>query len=405
MIDSIKSVPVFRSYIDFFYMLINGYLKWGPVEIGPYYKLFSYNNIEGMRFRFGGRTSNKFSKKLMLTGHLAYGTKDETFKYSLGFLYLTSKNPRRGFGGSYSYDMEQLGASQNAFSDDNLFSSLFRRNPVTTLSMVQEVDAFYEHEWFAGFSNQFNLTQTVIFPVGGSQFVINDEEGIENIENSITTTEISIYTRFAYKEKFVMGEFVRVSLGTKYPVFEVKYAHGIPGIFGSEYRYEKLQFGIRHWFNIFSLGWSRYIFETGKIWGTLPYPLLKLMPGNETFLFDEYAYNLMDYYEFVSDAYVSLFYTHHFDGLILNRIPLMRKLKWRTVIHGRGVVGTLTKANNDYSVFPRTLNNLERPYYEAGVGIENIFKIFRIDAIWRLTHRDVNSSNNFALFLSFWFSF
>lgn len=129
------------------------------------------------------------------------------------------------------------------------------------------------------------------------------------------------------------------------------------------------------------------------------------MPGNETFLFDEYAYNLMDYYEFVGDAYIGLYYTHHFDGLLLNHIPLMRKLKWRTVIHGKGVIGTLTDANRNYSVFPEILHDLETPYYEAGVGIENILKIFRVDAIWRLSHRNVNQSDNFALFFSFWFSF
>ena len=403
MVDSIKHLPIFRTYMDFFYMIFNGHLKWGMFEIGPYYKLFSYNDIEGARFRFGGQTSNKFSTNLMLKGHVAYGTKDQKFKYELGFLYLTSKNPRRGFGGHYKYDMEQLGASQNAFADDNLFSSFFRTSPSTKLSMVQETVGFYEHEWFAGFSNKISIKHSVLFPVGDNQFIIYDPT--KRIENSLSTAEIQLYTRFAFKERFVMGEFKRVSLGTKYPVFEVDYAYGFPGFLGSEFEYHRLKVGVRQWFNVASLGWSKYMIDAGKIWGTLPYPLLKLMPGNETFLFDEYAYNLMDYYEFVSDAYIGIYYTHHFDGLLLNHIPFMRKLKWRTVIHGRGVVGTLTNANKNYSEFPRITHDLQRPYYEAGVGIENIFKMFRVDAMWRLSHRNINNSSNFALFLSFWFSF
>ncbi len=404
MIDSVKSVPLFRSYFDFFYMLINGNLKWGNIEIGPYYKLVSYNDVEGLRLRFGGETSNKFSTRLLLTGHVAYGFKDEKFKYNLGFLYLVSKNPRRGFGAEYTYDMEQLGSSINAFSEDNLFSSFFRRNPATKLSMVQEFDAHYEHEWFPGFSNRLNLIHRTVFPVGDNRFLINNGDG-QVIENSLTTSEIQFNTRFAYKEKFIMGEFERISLGTNYPVFDVTYGLGIPDLLNGEYHFHRLQFGIRHWFNVFSFGWSKYILETGKIWGTLPYPLLKIMPGNETFLFDEYAYNLMDYYEYLSDAYLSLYYTHHFDGLFLDRLPLMRKLKWRTVAHARGVIGTLTSANKNYSEFPAIMGDLQRPYYEAGVGIENIFRIFRVDAIWRLTHRQESNVDNFALFLSFWFSF
>ncbi|MBU2649288.1 MAG: hypothetical protein KKA81_00005, partial [Bacteroidetes bacterium] len=404
MVDSIKNVPLFRSYVDFFYMAFNGYLKWGNVEIGPYYKMASYNEIEGLRLRLGGRTSNKFSTKLMLTGHLAYGTADDQFKYNLGFLYLYSKNPRRGFSAEYTYDIEQLGSSINAFSEDNLFSSFFRRNPANKLSMVQEFDTYYEHEWFPGFSNTLNLIHRRVYPVGDTRFVIY-ENGTTTVKSSLITSEVRLDTRFAYKEKFVMGEFERISLGTNYPVLSLSYGYGIPGLLNGEYEYHRLQLGVRQWFNLFSFGWSKYIFETGRIWGTLPYPLLKMLPGNETFLFDEYAYNLMNYYEFLTDAYISLYYTHHFDGLILNKIPLMRKLKWRTVAHARGVIGNLSDENKNYSEFPGVLSDLEKPYYEAGVGIENIFKIFRVDAIWRLTHREESNGDNFALFLSFWFSF
>ena len=162
---------------------------------------------------------------------------------------------------------------------------------------------------------------------------------------------------------------------------------------------------MKHWFNIGSLGWSKYILEGGKIWGELPYPLLKLMPGNETFLYEQYAFNMMYYYEFISDQYLGLSYTHHFDGLLLNRVPLIRKLKWRTVIHGKAAIASVSDANKEFSQFPSITKDLDNPYIEAGAGIENIFRLIRVDAIWRLTNKQPNPADNFAVFVSIWFSF
>jgi hypothetical protein len=214
-----------------------------------------------------------------------------------------------------------------------------------------------------------------------------------------------LHTRFALKEKYLYNDFERRSTTTRYPVLELLYGYGIPGFLGSEYEYHRLQFRVQQWFNVFTFGWSKYILETGKIWGTLPYPLLKIHEGNESFIYYENAFNLMNYYEFISDSYVSLYYTHHFDGLIFNKIPLMRKLKWRTVIHGSGVWGTVSDKNLSYSEFPAITTTLEQPYFEAGVGIENIFKFIRVDGIWRLSHLDHPGADKFRVYVSLQFLF
>ncbi|MDT8393816.1 MAG: DUF5686 family protein [Bacteroidales bacterium] len=405
MIDSIKGVPLFDTYMDLGYMLVNGYYIWGNFELGPYYKLLSFNAIEGARFRIGGQTSNDFSTKLMLTGHVAYGTADYRFKYGLGFQYMFNTNPRRTISGSYLYDMVQLGQSQDAFSQENFFAVFFRRNPANKLSMLERYKISYEHEWINGFSNTFGFSHRKLFPVGDSRFIVFPEPDIFEIEDNIISAEASIRFRWAFKERYILGNFTRITVGTKYPIFELEYGYGMPGLFLSEYEYHRMQFQVKQWFNVFSLGWSKYILESGKIWGTLPYPLLKLHPANETFLFDEYAYNLMNYYEFINDEYVSLYYTHHFDGFFFNRIPLMRKLKWRTVVHGRALLGSLSAKNKAYSLFPGRLVNHTSPYYEAGVGIENIFKFIRVDAIWKLSYRNTNNSRNFGVFISASLSF
>ncbi|MFA4852739.1 MAG: DUF5686 family protein, partial [Bacteroidales bacterium] len=214
-------------------------------------------------------------------------------------------------------------------------------------------------------------------------------------------TEVGLNTRFAYNEKFILGEFERTSMGTEYPVLEVKYGYGIKDFIGGDYEYHRLQVRLEHWFNIGTFGWSKYLLEAGRIWGKLPYPLLKLHEGNETWVFDDYAFNMMNYYEFVSDKYLSFYYAHHFEGLFLNKIPLMRKLKWREVASVRGLVGTLDEKNKQYNQQylqpPESINELSKPYFEAGVGVENILKVFRINAVWRLSYLDHPNISKFGI--------
>ncbi|MCD4745137.1 MAG: DUF5686 and carboxypeptidase regulatory-like domain-containing protein [Bacteroidales bacterium] len=406
MIDTLKSLPAFQTWIDIVEMLTTGYYVTGNYELGPYMSLISYNEFEGIRLRFGGRTSNDFSTKIMFNAHIAYGTRDEKIKYGIGFLYMLNKNPRRALGGSYIYDIEQLGESQNAFREDFLLAAIFRRNPSDKLSMVGKYKVYYEHEWYNGLSNTINFIHRDIAGVGGADFIIKNEKDNSEIKKSIiTTSEIRLDTRIAYREKFIMGEFERFSLGAKYPILEIQYGYGIPDFLGGEYEYHKLQLNIRHWFNVLSFGWSKYIIEVGRIWGIIPYPLLKLHEGNETYLFDECAFNMMNYYEFASNKYLSFYYTHHFQGLLLNKIPLMRKLKWREVFLIKGVIGDLDEKNKKYSVFPETLYTLRKPYFETGAGIENIFKIFRIDLLWRLSYLDHPDIAKFGIRFSFRFDF
>ncbi|MBU2557610.1 MAG: DUF5686 and carboxypeptidase regulatory-like domain-containing protein [Bacteroidetes bacterium] len=405
MIDSVERVPMFRTYTDFIYMGAFGYLPWNKFEIGPLAKIYSYNEVEGNRFRIGGRTSTLFSDNLRLEGHLAYGHKDMRVKYGAGLLYVINKNPRRAVGLNFKYDIEQLGASFNAFSEDNIISTLFRRQPADKLNLVSEFGFYYEHEWFTGYSNRLFLKHRELFPAGNFVMETFDDEGALVKHSSLITTEIGIDFRYAHREKYVVRDFDRINLGTRYPIFNLRYTYGAPGVINGEYEYHRLQGSVTQWFNVGSFGWSKYIIEGGQVFGTLPFPLLVLHPGNETFIFDEYAFNLMNYYEFISDRYLSIYYTHHFDGFLFNKIPLFRKLKWREVVFAKGLVGTITDANLQLNKLPDVTYMLDKPYFEAGVGVENIFKILRIDGVWRLSHRDNQHASNFALFMSLHFDF
>lgn len=404
MMDTLRKVPIFRTYIELVKMFFTGYKETKYFEFGPYYTFFSFNEIEGARIRIGGRTSNYFSTKVMLDGYTAFGTSDLTFKFGSGITYMLDKQPREKIRLAWKHDLEQLGQSDNAFLQDNIINSILRRNPNNKLTWVDEFRVSYEREWFMGFGHTPYLFQRTIRP---SKFVtFNVMNGTDTlVVDNIKSLEMGVKTHFAWGEKFLTGEFDRISLGTNYPIFNLDLGYGIPLQGLGDHRYFKIHLGIDHTMPLGLIGRFNYIIDMGKIFGSLPYPLLELHKGNETYGYDDYAFNLMNYYEFVSDQYTSLALIHHFDGFFFNKIPLLRRLKLREVVSAKGVVGTLSNDNKASSAFPSTLSELKTPYVEAGAGIENILKLIRIDALWRLTYLDRPNISKFGVRLKLVFDF
>ena len=410
MVDSVKNSPSFIKYKTLAVGLVSGYFPFGKFEIGSLYKLFSYNSIEGARFRIGGRTSQKLSRKFRIGGYLAYGTRDDRFKYGADFIYLFNKNHRRALNFSFKYDLEQLGLSATGRPTDNILSSFFSRGPIDKLTMVREYKLSYEYEWYNGLMNTGHINRKELFPPGNTKFFLYPDSRNDTVMvNSINTTEIGLDTRISFKENIIEGKFNRMTIKSEYPIITLKYRFGIPYSSVNDYNYHKLNLSVAQWFNLGMIGWSRFYLEGGKIWGTLPYPLLKIHDANETWLFDQYSSNMMNYYEFVSDQYVHFYYTHHFLGLLMNKLPLIRRLEMREVVHFRVLYGSVTDKNLGFSEYPNGLRPFgNEPYIEAGAGLENIFKFFRIDAIWRLTHLNDPGSepvSKFGVFASIYFSF
>lgn len=388
MVDSLFTVPQFKTVLDVITLFVSGYKTVGLWEFGPYYTFYSYNPIEGNRFRIGGRTSNKFSKRIEFNGHVAYGLHDERFKHAAGMRYMISKKPRLLLELNYKHDLEQLGQSDDAFLQDNVLSSLFRRNPANKLTDVTEYKASLEREWFYGFSNKITLENRLLKPLGKLTYERFDDTNTVQSINSITTSEISLYTRFAYKEKFLAGEIDRVSLGTNWPTLDLNLTLGLKDVMGGDYNYQKASFRIKDKVRLGIFGYAYIWADVSKVWGNLPYPLLILHQGNETFFYDETAFNTMNFFEFVSDQSLSGSITWHMDGFFLNKIPLFRKLKWREVVSAKGVIGSFSPANENALLLPENTYTLKAPFGEAAVGIENIFKFLRLDMLYRLSYLD-----------------
>ena len=196
---------------------------------------------------------------------------------------------------------------------------------------------------------------------------------------------------------------------------------------GSNFNYDKFTAKIYQSFRLGNLGRSDYTIQAGYIPSDLPAPLLFPHLGNQTFFYNRAAFNTMNFFEFVSDKYISLNYNHNFEGLLFNRIPVIRQLKWRLIASANVLFGSQRQENLNLMkeaipiINPRsgditrpryTFSSLDatKPYVEVGYGIDNIFKIFRIQAFHRLTYLDHQSPEgrlpkSFAVKASVHFSF
>jgi len=422
LVDSIKQVPLYRTYMRLFDIFYNGYFITGSWEIGPYGSAIGFNPVEGTRLRLGARTSLNFSKNLRFGGYVAYGLRDEKLKYGGDFIWRLRDYPRTTIGGGYLNDISLSSESSEDFQQTDVFSGTFRRNLPMKLIRVEEGKFYYEQYWKKGFSNRFTLLHRRMDPYGGlptNSFeygFLREPETQNGLDTTINTTEMLFKMRFAFDETVVENEFARYSVTSKHPIMELQYAAGLKGVLGGDYSYHRLSLSYRHYVNINPLGWLAYRFKVGKVFGTVPFLLLEVHPGNEGFFMARGIFNTMNRYEFASDTYAQLVLEHHFDGFFFNKIPLFRKLNWREVVSFKAVYGTISDANkraNQLNLFnPTETQNYNgfrapsrEPYMEFGLGIENILKVIRLDAVWRMNYMDNPQANRFGWVGNLYFFF
>jgi len=417
MIDSIKNIPVVKTYVEIFNILVNGYKTVGKVDIGPYLFAYAFNNIEGNRFRLGFRTNQDFSKHWVLKGYGAYGTRDGRFKYSAEVNYIASRRLWTVFGIRRTYDLERLGATSNEIGNNNqIFLAAVRFGRYRRAYFQSENVAFVEREIKKGFTQTIrfrNFKFRPEYPEG--QFAYYTEPSLREespIKDRFTSSELVFESRFAKDEKFIQKGNQRLSLGTqKWPVLTFRYTLGLKGFMGSEFQYHKFQFNYNHSVRFGVLGRTNYKFSVGYIPTDLPYPLLTVHLGNQSPFHIEPAFNVMNFYEFISDRYASFGFTHRFEGLFFNRIPFVKKFKLRFLATGNALVGSLRQSNvqlipAEHGGMPVSqISSLGKiPYLEVGYGIENIFRFVRVDFIHRLTYRNKPEATKFGVRVTAHFS-
>lgn len=413
LIDSLKALPAVKTYTEILNIFVNGYKridKWN-VDFGPYLFLYAYNKVEGNRFRLGFRTDPGFSKKWIFSGYGAYGTRDREFKYGGGLDYIISRKPWTMAGVSYSNDLERLGLTAETIGPSTIFGALSRFGAFRRPYWQQDISAYFKREVVKGLTGSVQIRHRTFDPLFEFSYRTNHSAGAQSpVKSAFDITEVNFEARLAQRETFLLNDNERISMGTgNAPAITLRYTHGFKHLLGGDFNYNKFAFNIKQSFRAGVIGRTYYNVTFGYIPSTLPYPLLYTPLGNESFFYVENAYNLMRYFEFVSDRYFSLRMEHNFEGLLLNRIPGIRRLKWRMLATGRLFYGSISRPNEtltttDESGKALVFNPLvNKPYVELGYGIDNIFRTGRIDFIHRLTYLSNPNVTPLAVKISFWF--
>jgi len=402
-IDSLNQMPEFRRRMDIVTMFTQGFLNLGKIELGPVFSFYSYNTVEGSRFRFGGRTTPDFSKKINFDGYLAYGVNDNTFKYNAGVTYsLTPRTiyqfPVKSIRVSYQKDVRIPGQELLFTQSDNILLS-FKRGVNDKFFMNNTFKLEFLHEFENHFSYQPGYLFNRQYPYGNLNYISSDPLYPTESVSYINISELYVNLRYAPNESFYQGKMYRTSFPNRHPIINLKIAGG-SNLINNDYDYLKLQFNISRRYYVSIFGYTDVALEAGKIFGQVPYPLLFLHRANQTYAYQKYSYNLMNFLEFVSDQYASINIDHSFNGFIFNKIPLIKKLKLREIVTFKALYGSVNNKNNpdyqtnllkfptDDSGTPLTYTLTGKPYIEAGVGLSNIFRIFRVDFIKRFSYTD-----------------
>lgn len=408
MIDTLQKMPAFQKYSNTLNFLVIGYKNVGMFEIGPWYNWISGNNYEGTRVRFDLGTNTKFSKSLFLHGYLAYGFGDKKFKYKADAKYLFNKDPRSSVYASYTKDLDNGQTYYDEISTDNIFALAIRKPTIPLKFMkIEEKKLEYFQEMGKGFSVTASAVHKLYEPLRNlpPKFIYEPAKN-----EALNNFEASVKFRYAYMEKFIVTNFNRYSLGSPYPIVEVKYSKGLSGVLNSSYDYSKLQGSVSDYIKIPPFGIMYYNVFGGKVYGTLPFMLLEVHPGNEIYYYNKYAFNLMNRFEYISDQYVGFNFEHNIGNGLFKFIPLTRKLKFRQFWTAKGVTGSMSEANrvlnlnNSFHSF-QTLNN--KTYIEVGTGVDNILKFLRVDFVWRVSPTPLpkESVKRFGVFGSFRLAF
>lgn len=410
LLGQLRKVPAFNAIIKTAEILITGYIpthddkKISKFDFGPMNTTLSTNHLEGLRLRVGGMTTANLSPHWFGSGYLAYGTNDRKFKYNAKLTYSFNKKeyhegefPRNNLSLMQEYDVYTPGQDFLFTSKDNIFVAWKVGEPVTKMQYIRKTVLQYEREWLNGLSVRSWLLNQNNEAAGTLNYIERNAAGKLYRINDFTTSEVGAQLRFAPGERAYNGRSGKESvfnLSKDAPIFRLSHQLGIKGVLGGDYNFNRTELSAEKRIWLSSFGHIDAQVKGGLVWNKVPFPLLILPNTNQSITIQPEAFHMMNALEFVTDHYASFNATYYLKGWILNRIPLIKFLRLREVVSFNMIYGGLTKKNNpthssDLFIFPEGTQPLgSTPYMEASVGLENIFKILRIDYYRRLTYLD-----------------
>lgn len=400
--ERLKEKTSFKWLSAFGKMFVTGFLESPNLGIGygPWEKTVSFSEMEGLRLQAGFRTTKEFSTKVRLRGLAAYGFGDKLPKWYASTEFILGDNQIRTsrLQIATGQDYERLGRGSGVFTERNIINSLLAPGGFAKQSIMRYTFVKYEQELSPNINSSLNLKHFRIFS-NDAVPLVRTTDG--TLADSFSANQAHLNLRFSWNETVNRGVFEKNYIFTRYPIISVDLVAGVKGLASDDCSFYRGELTFDWRVPVGVLGYGNLHVNGGAILGSVPYPLLKLHEGNETMFLDKSGFSLMNYYEFASDKWVTAFYEHNLNGLILGNIPLIKKLNLREVVTFRGAWGTLSEQNRTQGPFvlPEGMTSLEKPYAEAGVGITNIFRMLRVDCFWRLTHRTERPDRNFAVTL------
>jgi hypothetical protein len=404
MMDSLKSMRLVKNLSAVGRFLSTGFINLGIFQVGNLNSFLRYNDVEGTRIQLNFRTRDKYFKHYRLRGYAAYGSQDKQWKYG-GNITVAFKGARPGrfplhqLKLAYENDLFFPGLGMNI--GQNIFNSVQTSG---TNRLLQHKRTFLEYskENQRGLLYSFNASHKIVQEAG----IVAE---LQNNDNQVITTEVGLWMRYAPNAKFYQQQEQRRAIRTRFPVFDFNYKMSLKDVLGGEYAYQRASLRVEKFFYVAPFGKSRCLVEVGGVFGQVPYQFLEIHPANRSYFFDESSFNLMNYLEFVSDKYTMLHINHNFEGILFNRIPLLKKLHWREGLTFKAVYGILSEKNiptstNGLPFFPKDANNQfltqslgKFPYMETSLGVGNIFGFLRIDYIRRLNYLSLPNAQSWGI--------
>ena len=446
-VDDLSQIKGFKYIMFFLKALVENYVETSTpdskVDIGPINTMISSNYIDGLRLRASAQTTANLNPHLFLKGYYAYGFKDEKSKY-MGEVeysfdkkeYLPREFPKHSLTLTYQYD-NMLPSDKFINTDkDNVFTS-FKVCTVDQYNYERKATIKYEREREFGFKTTATLRYANYEPCG--QLFYRTMAGEQQLQaaiadgtltgtdwthspfntNDITVAEASLAFRYAPGETFVNTKQRRLPVNLDAPVFILQHTLALKGILGGDYTYNVTDFSAYKRFWLSSWGNIDVHLNAGIQWNKVPFPLLIMPAANLSYIQQDETFNLINNMEFLNDRYASLDVSWNLQGKLFNRIPLLKKLKWREFIGVKCLWGKLTDKNNPFleqnqsdgmlMMFPGHYNpaggydyssyvmDPHKPYVEVSVGIHNIFKLLHVEYVRRLNYNHLPTANKWGI--------
>ncbi|MFA9391042.1 MAG: DUF5686 family protein [Prolixibacteraceae bacterium] len=399
VIDSTLDVTPLKVANEIAKMSMTSYYDVGKFELGPFNSFVNTNMVEGVHLYFGGRTSDEISKNWLFWGGLGYGFLNEKISSTMGIGYKFPMIYRHVFKIGYDDKMIRMGENEkilNLYEDNfsatenNLVSQYLKHDPLDEIYREQTLTSSYDWEWYPGLSNKFSMGYTSHYSPQFYPFMHNDLP-----INRVSAFEIKLDTRLSKNEKVIDKGFLRMHMGTEFPIAHFTVGVGNVFYYGQSELFARLSATLKHAWN---LGQTRldYAIESGMYFGKLPYTMLDIPRGNETLGYYMYDFNMLSYLEFVHDKYFHSFVEYHLNGFFFRRIPVLKKANFREVLSAKFMVGTLSDKHQEIIDFPASISKMQNPYLELGAGVENILSFLHVEAIWRVRPESIIGAPRFG---------